>query len=260
MHLMDSDGSDTEDLTQDQLDTRVLTKGLLEERIWDEEKVDVPEDLLKGIEAGWQEAKQGGAANATDADKGVGSKRTTATAMKAVRFVAETKERDGRSTRIPRTSGGRMSSRGKMDLVESSSVVPKKAASKATGHEVVLKTATLKEGNVKAVSKVTEKTRGLKAVEMQTDLKRNSLEMTKKAAPQAAGSKVEPKEAGSKEALKEAAPKGGKVKIVRKSLVRKATFPKVSRAGKAELLQVVNAREVMKAAELREIDKKYPDL
>ena len=55
---MDSDGSDTEDLTQDQLDTQVLTKGLSEERTWDEETVDVPEDLLKGIEAGWQEAKQ----------------------------------------------------------------------------------------------------------------------------------------------------------------------------------------------------------
>ena len=55
---MDSDGSDTEDLTQDQLDTRVSTQELSEERIWEEGKVDVPLELLKGIEAGWQEAKQ----------------------------------------------------------------------------------------------------------------------------------------------------------------------------------------------------------
>ena len=187
MHLMDSDGSDTEDLTQDQLDTRVSTQELSEERLWDEEKVDVPEELLKGIEAGWQEAKkQGGAASAIDADKGAGSKRTTATAMRAVRFVAETKERDGRSARMPRTGGVRSSSRGKADLVEGSSAARKKAASKETGSKAGLKAATLKEGNVKAVLRVKEKARGLKAAELQTDLERSSLEMTKMAVPKAA--------------------------------------------------------------------------
>jgi hypothetical protein len=183
---MDSDGSDTEDLTQDQLDTRVSTQGLSEGRLWDEEKVDVPEELLKGIEAGWQEAKQGGAASAMDADKGAGSKRTTATAMRAVRFVAETKERDGRSARMPRTGGVRSSSRGKADLVEGSSAARKKAASKETGSKAGLKAATLKEGNVKAVLRVKEKARGLKAAELQTDLERSSLEMTKMAVPKAA--------------------------------------------------------------------------
>jgi hypothetical protein len=125
--------SDTQDLTQDLMET--ATK----EAEWNKEAVEVPEELLQGIETGWLESKSSGAGTADKAigggNRGLLPAKKTVKALqagKAALSTADAKARDGRlkgavkrTKRFPTsmtdlTGGGELTSKSsKRDAVES---------------------------------------------------------------------------------------------------------------------------------------------
>jgi hypothetical protein len=80
-----------------------------QERAWEEDKMDVPEELLKGIEEGWLESKLAMAAT-TDVEKWGGGKQRppakkaaeTTQAVRGVKIAAATKREDGRKPKLVR--------------------------------------------------------------------------------------------------------------------------------------------------------------
>jgi hypothetical protein len=136
--------SDTQDLTQEWCEQQKCVSWedrAQQERAWEEDKMDVPEELLKGIEEGWLESKMAMATTTGVGKWGGGKQRPPAKktvmelqAGKVVLFTADTKARDGRekgavkrTKRFPisitdLTGGGELTSKSsssKRDAVES---------------------------------------------------------------------------------------------------------------------------------------------
>jgi hypothetical protein len=204
--------SDTQDLTQEWCEQQEFVL---------EDKMDVPEELLKGIEEGYLESKMA-MATTMDVEKwGGGKQRPPAkkTVMemqvgKAVLFTADTKVRDGRL----------------------------KGAVKRTKRYQATTDLT-REGELtsKCSKKAVESpdSRGMKAMQLASPEKLEKGRATK--AGEGSGKRmILESEAGNEV--------GRKPKLVRKSLVPKAARVKVSQA---EILQVVQGREARMRGQVR---------